>query len=114
MGHALAPGFRTWWNVQGKDDDKDWEYGDVWKKGSPDDPTPEDAAVYVEIFRGDTGKGLSDTVLMEYVLFLGEHGIRATFESYPLEQINIYVLKAEEGKEEEAIRLLHEKGSGGK
>ncbi len=95
-------------------DDQDWEYGDAWKTGSPDDPVPEDATEYVEVLRGDTGMGLSDTVMMEYVLFLGEHGIRATFESYPLEQIKIYVLKAEEGKEEDAIRLLQKKVSSGK
>ncbi|MEK6743360.1 MAG: hypothetical protein AABZ15_07120 [Nitrospirota bacterium] len=95
-------------------DDIDWEYGDAWKTGSPDDPVPGDATEYVEILRGDTGMGLSDTVMMEYVLFLGEHDIRATFESYPLEQIKIYVLKAEEGKEEDAIRLLQKKVSSGK
>ncbi len=94
-----------------KNEDEGWEYGDIWKEGSPDDIVPEDATDYVEILRGDTGMGLSDTVMMEYVLFLGEHDIRATFESYPLEQIKIYVLKVEEGKEEEAIRLLEEKRS---
>ena len=94
-----------------KNEDEGWEYGDIWKEGSPDDIVPEDPTDYVEILRGDTGMGLSDTVMMEYVLFLGEHDIRATFESYPLEQIKIYVLKVEEGKEEEAIRLLEEKGS---
>jgi hypothetical protein len=94
-----------------KNEDEGWEFGDAWKEGSPDDVVPEDTADYVEILRGDTGMGLSDTVMMEYVLFLGEHDIRATFESYPLEQIKIYVLKVEEGKEEEAIRHLEEKGS---
>ncbi len=96
------------------DDDKDWEYGDVWKTGSPDDPVPEDATEYVAILRGDTGKGLSDTTMLEYVLFLGERGIAATFDAFPLEQIKTYVLKVEAGKEEEAIRLLEEKWSGGK
>ena len=92
----------------GKGDDG-WEYGDAWKTGSPDDPVPEDTTEYVEVFRGDTGRGLSDSTMLEYVLFLGEKGIKATFEAYPLEQINIYVLKVEAGKEDEAIRYLAER-----
>jgi hypothetical protein len=92
-----------------KDDDKDWEYGDAWKTGSPDDPVPEDTVEYVEVLRGDTGKGLSDTTMLEYVLYLGERGIAATFEAYPLEQMMTYVLKVETGKEEEAIRYLAER-----
>lgn len=91
------------------DDDKDWDYGDDWKKGSPDDPVPKDTIEYVAVLRGDTGKGLSDTTMLEYVLYLGEHGIAATFEAYPLEQIKTYVLKVEAGKEVEAIRLLAER-----
>ncbi len=90
-------------------EDDDWAFGDVWKEGSPDDPPADDAGDYVEVLRGDTGVGLSDTTLMEYVLYLGEHDIRATFESYPLEQIKIYVLKAEAGKAGEAVRLLAER-----
>lgn len=92
-----------------KDDDKDWEYGDAWKTGSPDDPVPEDTVEYVEVLRGDTGKGLSDTTMLEYVLYLGERGIAATFDAYPLEQIKTYVLKVEAGKEDEAIRYLAER-----
>ena len=91
--------------------DNDWEYGDAWKTGSPDDPVPEDATEYVAILRGDTGKGLSDTTMLEYVLYLGERGIKATFDAYPLEQIKTYVLKVEAGKEYEAIKLLAEKWS---
>lgn len=91
------------------DDDKDWGYGDAWKTGSPDDPVPEDATEYVEVLRGDTGKGLDDTTMMEYVLYLGEHDIKATFDAYPLEQIKTYVLKVEAGKEGEAIRCLAER-----
>jgi len=87
-------------------DDEDWEYGEAWKDGSPDDPVSNDDGEYVEILRGDTGMGYSDTTMLEYVLFLGEHGIRATFDSYPLEQIKIYVLRVESGREEEALTLL--------
>lgn len=94
---------------QRSDDDADWAFGDAWKEGSPDDVLPDETADYVEIMRGDTGMGLSDTTMMEYVLFLGEHDIRATFESYPLEQIKIYVLKAEQEKAGEAARLLAER-----
>jgi hypothetical protein len=96
------------------DNDKDWEFGDAWKMGSPDDPVPEDATEYVAILRGDTGKGLSDTTMLEFVLYLGEHGVKATFDAYPLEQIKTYVLKVEAGKEYEAIRLLAEKWSDNK
>jgi hypothetical protein len=92
-----------------KDEDKDWEFGDAWKTGSPDDLVPEDTTEYVEVLRGDTGKGLSDTTMLEYVLYLGERGIAATFESYPLEQMMTYVLKVEAGKEDEAIRYLSER-----
>jgi hypothetical protein len=93
-------------------DNEDWEFGDEWKKGSPDDPVPDRSADYVEVLRGDTGMGYDDTSLMEYVLFLGEHGIEATFDSYPLEQIKIYVLRVEAGREEEAKKLLREKMQG--
>jgi hypothetical protein len=96
-----------------QDSDDEWEYGDVWKQGSPDDALPGEAADYVEVLRGDTGMGLDDTVMMEYVLFLGEHDIAATFESFPLEQIKIYVLKAEAGKAAEAMKLLAERNRRG-
>jgi len=93
----------------GRGEDTDWEFGDAWKKGSPDDPVPEDATEYVEVLRGDTGKGISDTTMLEYVLYLGERGIRATFDAFPLEQIKTYVLKVESGKENDAIRYLAER-----
>ena len=47
--------------------------------------------------------------MLEYVLFLGERGIAATFDAYPLEQIKTYVLKVEAGKENEALRYLAER-----
>jgi hypothetical protein len=90
-------------------DDEDWNYGEVWKNGSPDDPVAGDAGHYVEILRGDTGMGYSDTTMLDLVLFLGEQGIAATFDSYPLEQINVYVLRVEAGREEEALQLLRKK-----
>jgi hypothetical protein len=90
-------------------EDEGWEYGDVWKDGSPDDPVAGDAGEYVEVLRGDTGMGYNDTTMLEFVLFLGEYGIKATFDSYPLEQIKIYVLRVEAGREAEAIALLRKK-----
>ena len=90
-------------------DDEEWAYGDIWDRGSPDDPVPEDDIEYVEVLRSDTGKGYSDTTMMEYILYLGASGIRATFDAYPLREIKIYVLKVEAGREEEAMSLLREK-----
>jgi hypothetical protein len=90
-------------------EEEDWEYGEAWKDGSPDDLVAADAGEYVEVLRGDTGMGYNDTTMLEYVLFLGEHGIRATFDSYPLEQIKIYVLRVEAGREAEAFALLRKK-----
>jgi hypothetical protein len=90
-------------------EDEDWGYGEVWKDGSPDDPVAADASEYVEVLRGDTGMGYNDTTMLEYVLFLGEHGIKATFDSYPLEQIKIYVLRVEAGREADAFALLRKK-----
>jgi len=98
----------------GKAEDNDWEYGDAWKTGSPDDPVPEDGTEYVEVLRGDTGKGISDTTMLEYVLYLGEHGIRATFDAFPLEQIKTYVLKVEAGRENDAVRCLADREQSGK
>ena len=90
-------------------DDEGWAYGDVWDQGTPDEPEPDAAIEYVEVLRGDTGKGYSDTTMMEYILYLGAAGIQATFDAYPLREIKIYVLKVEAGREEEAMSLLRDK-----
>ena len=63
----------------------------------------------MEVLRGDTGMGYSDTTMMEYILYLGAAGIHATFDAYPLREIKIYVLKVEAGREEDAMGLLREK-----
>jgi hypothetical protein len=89
--------------------DKDWDYGDVWDQGTPDGPEVDDPIDYVEVLRGDTGMGYSDTTMMEYIVYLGAAGIQATFDAYPLREIKIYVLKVEAGREEEAMGLLREK-----
>ncbi len=94
-------------------DDEGWEYGDVWKQGSPDQPENRDDIEYVEIMRTDVGAGYDDSYLMELVTYLGSRGIRATYDSFSLGAevgaIKTYVLKAESGKENEAIQLLDEK-----
>ena len=94
-------------------DDEGWEYGDVWKQGSPDQPTNGDDVEYVEIFRTAVGAGYDDSYLLELVTYLGSYGIRATYDSFSLGveggAIKTYVLKAESGKEDEAIRLINEK-----
>lgn len=97
-------------------EEEGWEYGDVWKQGSPDEPVSEEGVSYVEILRGDTGTGYDDSSMMDLVGYLGSRGIRATFDSFSLglepAAIKTYVLKVEAGKEEEALRFLKEKGSG--
>jgi hypothetical protein len=94
-------------------DDEGWEYGDVWKQGSPDQPTNGDDVEYVEILRTDIGGGYDDSYLMELVTYLGSRGIRATYDSFSLGgeggAIKTYVLKAESGKENEASQLIDEK-----
>jgi len=94
-------------------DDEGWEYGDVWKQGSPDQLLNGDDVEYVEILRTDIGAGYDDSYMMELVTYLGSRGIRATYDSFSLGAevgaIKTYVLKAESGKEEEAIQLLNEK-----
>ncbi|MGC1456284.1 MAG: hypothetical protein WA946_13945 [Nitrospirota bacterium] len=94
-------------------DDEGWEYGDIWKKGSPDQPLNGDDVEFVEILRTDIGAGYDDSYMMELVTFLGSRGIQATYDSFSLGAevgaIKTYVLKAELGKEEEAIQLLNEK-----
>jgi hypothetical protein len=98
---------------KGPVDDEGWEYGDVWKQGSPDQPENRDDVEYVEIMRTDIGAGYDDSYLMELVTYLGSRGIRATYDSFSLGAevgaIKTYVLKAESGKENEAIELLDEK-----
>jgi hypothetical protein len=100
---------------QGNDDknEEEWEYGDIWKQGSPDAPASEDTIEYVTILRGDTGNGYDDSVMIDLVGFLGSRGIRATYDSFSVglepAAIKTYVLKVEEGKEEEAGELLKEK-----
>jgi len=97
-------------------EEEGWEYGDVWKQGSPDEAVPEEGISYVEVLRGDTGTGHDDSSLMDLVSYLGSRGIRATFDSFSLglepAAIKTYVLKVEAGKEDEAIRYLKEKWSG--
>jgi hypothetical protein len=89
-------------------DDEGWEYGDDWKRGSPDQPMNGDEVEYVEIYRSETGMGCSDTTMLDFVIYLGQQGIRAIYYSYPA-RINVYVLEVEAGKEEEAKELLREK-----
>ena len=99
------------------DNDKDeegWEYGDVWKEGSPDETAPEDDVLYVEVLRGDTGRGYSDTTMLDFIGYLSSRGIRATYDAVPLAAefgpaIKVYTLKVEAGKEAEAIQYLQEK-----
>ncbi len=93
-------------------DEKDWDYGDVWKEGTPDDETRQDIE-YVEVLRGDTGRGFDDSVMVDLVAYLGSRGIRATFDSFSLglepAAMKTYVLKVESGREDEAIGYLKEK-----
>jgi hypothetical protein len=90
-----------------------WEYGDVWKKGTPDEPAADEDIEYVEVLRGETGRGFDDSVMMDLVAYLGSRGIRATVDSYSsgleLGAIKTYVLKVESGKEAEAMEYLEEK-----
>ena len=103
-----------------RDDDADsngWEYGDVWKRGSPDDPVPLDTFRYTEILRGDTGTGYDDSYMLDLIGYLASCGIRATYDAVPLAleaggAIKTYVLKVEAGSEDEAIRYLRERETG--
>lgn len=90
-------------------DSEEWQYGDAWKQGSPDEPVVEDDIEYVAILRGETGRGYNDTTMQDLIFFLGSEGIRAKYDSYPLEQIQIYVLKVEVGKEDQAREYLSQK-----
>lgn len=93
--------------------DDGWQYGDVWKQGTPDDAVSDSDIEYVDILRGDTGRGFDDSMLIDLVGYLGAQGIRATFDSFSLglepAAIKTYVLKVESGREEEARTLLSEK-----
>ncbi len=95
-------------------DEEGWEFGDVWKKGSPDEKTPEESVDYVEILRADTGRGYDDSYMIELVGYLGSRGIRATYDSFSLGAevgaMKTYVLMVEAGKEAEAVACLREKG----
>jgi len=98
-------------------DSNGWEYGDVWKQGSPDDPVPLDTVHYIEILRGDTGTGYDDSYMLDLIGYLASRGIRATYDAVPLAMeaggaIKTYVLRVEVGREEEAIRFLREKEAG--
>lgn len=96
-----------------KDDEKEWEYGDVWKQGSPDEAPEDEGIEYVEILRGETGRGFTDSFMLDLVGFLGSRGIRATYDATSVAGevggIKTYVLKVEAGKEEEALQYLEEK-----
>ena len=95
-----------------KDGDEGWDFGDEWKQGSPDDAGSSEDIRYTDILRGDTGRGYDDSLMLDLVGYLGSRGIRATYESFSLGMepaaIKTYVLKVEEGREEEALRLLKE------
>ncbi len=92
---------------------EEWKYGDVWKQGSPDESGPAEAVTFVEILRGDTGRGFDDSTMLDLISYLGSKGIRATFDSTSMglepAAIKTYVLKVEAGKEEEAEKYLREK-----
>ncbi len=94
-------------------DDEGWEYGDVWKQGSPDDQNPDEHIDYVEILRGDTGTGYDDSYMMDLVGYLGSRGVRATYDSFSIglepAAMKTYALKVEAGKEQEAVGYLKEK-----
>lgn len=96
-----------------QDKDADWEYGDVWKEAAPEERGAGEDVDYVELMRGDTGRGFDDSTMLDLVAYLGSRGIRATFDSFSLglepAAIKTYVLKVEAGKESEALEHLKEK-----
>ena len=95
------------------DNDADWEYGDIWMHGKHEEPSVQNDIAYVEVLRGDTGRGYDDSVMMDLVAYLGSFGIHATFDSFSLGMepaaIKTYVLKVEAGKEDEAMEYLKKK-----
>jgi hypothetical protein len=98
---------------QGPRGEEEWEFGDEWKQGSPEDEASEQGIQYVEVLRGDTGRGFDDSSMMDLVSYLGSRGVRATYDSFSIglepAAIKTYVLKVEVGKEEEAMKKLEEK-----
>ncbi len=99
-------------NVNNDDEEPEWEFGDAWKQGAPE-TSPQTDIEYIEVLRGDTGRGFDDSVMMDLVAYLGSCGIRATFDSFSLGMepaaIKTYVLKVEVGRENEALEYLKEK-----
>ncbi len=97
----------------GSVDEEGWAYGDDWKKGSPDETANNDDVEYVDILRGDSGKGYDDSVMLDLVSYLGSRGIRATYDSFSIglepAAMKTYTLKVEAGKEREAEEYLNEK-----
>jgi len=93
-------------------DEAGWEYGDVWKQGSPDELSA-DPVQYVEILRRDMGAAYDDSSMLDLVSYLGSRGIRATYDSVSIglefAAMKTYVLKVEAGKEDEAREYLQEK-----
>ncbi|HWR72155.1 MAG TPA: hypothetical protein VN604_03210 [Nitrospirota bacterium] len=91
-------------------DDEGWKFGEEWKEGSPDEPAGDEGVEYVELLRTDSGKGFTDSALLDLVSYLGSRGIRATYDSFSIglepAAMKTYVLKVEAGTEEEASRLL--------
>lgn len=96
-----------------KPDEEEWEYGDEWKQGTPDDVPGDEGIEYVEILRGETGRGFTDSFMLDLVGYLGSRGIRATYDATSVAGeaggIKTYVLMVEAGREEEALRYLEEK-----
>jgi hypothetical protein len=106
--------------VQGPEENQHgegWEFGEVWQSGAPEEADTDRDVVYVEVLRGDTGRGFDDTLMLDLVGYLGSRGIRATYDSFSLglepAAIKTYVLKVEAGREQEALELLEAKGAGG-
>ncbi len=98
---------------QGRRGEGEWEFGDEWKQGSPEDEAPDQGIQYVEVLRVDTGRGFDDSSMMDLVSYLGSRGVRATYDSFSIglepAAIKTYALKVEAGKEEEAGGYLREK-----
>ncbi len=94
-----------------RSDNDGWKYGDIWKQDSLDESGPDQNREFVPILRGETGWGYDDTLMNDFVLYLGANGIRASYDSFPLDQVNVYVLKVEVGKENEARKILKDKFS---